>query len=113
MDNSKSEMRFKHIEVAIPVKKNMPSGKTESCDETVDRLPDGNAARAKRTIVPRGSHGDCLASCIEDFKVREVTPYALKGSIVADALQYLAQNDVRKAKTLPIHLAIKPFCVRI
>ena len=64
-------------------------------------------------MVPRRIAGKRNASGFEDDQLGKLAFDRLRRYVITDALQHLAEDDVREPETLALECSVEPVCLRI
>ena len=82
--------------------------KAKCRNETIDGRSHGLALLPQDTEIPRGCHRKLRATCCEYLKSKKLATHTIERPIITNALQNLAQNDVRQSKAPSIDFSIQP-----
>ena len=113
MDNGELEKSFEGVEVSIAVQQCVLFTQAERGDQAVYRLPYGVTATPKSTIVAGRLSCQREAARFEHLEFRQLFLNLFGREVVANALQYLAQDDVGESKALAVEFGIQPIRLRI
>src|ERR1700683_1644358 len=115
MDDLQTHHSLKRIEIMITVQKLVLGLQTESGNQAIDGLADRIAARSQVSIILGGSDGQATASSLENVELQEVGLGSRKHALVPNALEYLAEDEIRQAEPepLPLQCACEPMRFRI
>lgn len=113
MDYRESEKCLEWVEVSVAMKERMLFTQAEGRNQAIDRLAYRVAAAPKRLIIVGGFAGQGYAACFEHLQLQQAPLDLLRGRIVADALQHLAEDDIGQSETLAIEFRVQPLRFRI
>jgi|SRR3984885_486523 hypothetical protein len=113
MDDLQTQHSLKRIEIMITVQKLVLGLQTESGNQAIDGLADRIAARSQVSIILGGSDGQATASSLENVELQEVGLGSRKHALVPNALEYLAEDEIRQSEPLPLQFAVEPMRFRI
>ena len=112
MHHRQLEEFLERVEVPVAMQKRMARSDAERRNEAVDRLANGAAPSSQRTVIARGLARQVNAAGFEYFEPPQPI-LDLFDSVVAEALQHFAEDDVCQRETLPIQCPIQPVSLRI
>jgi hypothetical protein len=81
---------------------------TERRDETVDRLSHCPATTSQQAVVAGSGSRQFDSSCAEDLETSQLSERARRLGFILNALQNLAENQVREAQSLARQFVIEP-----
>ena len=113
VDDGQLEELLERIEVSIAVEQRVMFAQTEGGDQAVDVLSHRMTTTPKGAIVTRRVAGKRNAAGFEDDQLRELAFDGFRRSVITDALQHLAEDDVRQPEALALKCSVEPVRFRI
>lgn len=107
MDDNQTQQLFEMIEVAVPMQKRVPLTDTKRGDETIDSLAHSSSAPPETLEAHRSLYSQALAAGLENREPSKIAQYLPESLFIADALENLAENQVRQSETLVTDLTIE------
>jgi hypothetical protein len=111
VDDRQFEKFLEGVKASVTMKERVLCTEAEGSNQAVDRLP--------YCVIPapKGPTVSCRlacrhhAACVEDFQVQQSPLNLLRHNVVADALQYFAEDDIGQPKAL-VEFRVQPTPLR-